>query len=198
MGKKEMIEEIVHNDHLQSRKHLSRLPVVVLKGQLEKYRKYNPDWEIYDDTLGGFAKAPAEPYKNGEAFVLNTFYMYGIDDGMDIIASYLMISKDKSEDHAFCLQILETLERFRLNEEVEIGVMQKILDSCDRETSAEVLAEILTDDSIGTYDVVEDLMSAYAKNNADFRAGMDTTLSYLFGCELDVIINRIMAKEANK
>ena len=56
--------------------------------------------------------------------------------------------------------------------------------NCDREKSSEVMASLLMDDKVSSYEMFEDLASAYHLHGSEYRNGMDLALSILTGHKL--------------
>ena len=57
--------------------------------------------------------------------------------------------------------------------------MKEILYKVDNDVVAEEMANMLMDSDINTYDMFEDLVTAYADGNEDFRKGMNKALETL-------------------
>ena len=64
--------------------------------------------------------------------------------------------------------------------------------SCDRETSAEVMGELLMDENWSTWKMFEGLASDWLNGNADVRRGIDLACSALTGWNVDTIAQMIL------
>ena len=81
--------------------------------------------------------------------------------------------------------------------------IQEALKEDDKEVSADVMADLLMDDSNSTYEMFEELAAAYVNNTDEsYRKGLNDACSVLTGCYLeriaDDILERIQEKKAEE
>lgn len=73
--------------------------------------------------------------------------------------------------------------------------MKEILYQIDHNKAGEEMSSMLMDEEISTYDMFEDLITAYESGNADFKAGMDKALQILIWKNMEELVEH-MKKEA--
>lgn len=73
--------------------------------------------------------------------------------------------------------------------------IREVLDKVDKEETAQIMAEVVTDDGVSTYDVFESLADAYISGTEDMRAGIDKTLSLLTGYYMPELAEYIIRRE---
>lgn len=76
----------------------------------------------------------------------------------------------------------------------KIAIVDQALDMADREISADVMSELLMDDSWSTWKMFEGLASDYLGGSADVRKGIDYACSALTGWDLPSIAARIIQR----
>ncbi len=75
-----------------------------------------------------------------------------------------------------------------------IEKLEKILNNVSTDDTAEYMAEILMDDSVGTYRMFEALANEYIKANEDERKGMDYAVMTLTSLEMSNIADAILSR----
>jgi hypothetical protein len=74
--------------------------------------------------------------------------------------------------------------------------IKEVLDTVDREITAEVMSELLMDDQWSTWKMFEGLASDYLSGSADVRKGIDLACSALTGWYLSSIAEQILERAA--
>lgn len=76
---------------------------------------------------------------------------------------------------------------------MEMSEMKEMLYHVDHEAVGGEMVDILMDDDVKTYDMFEDLVTAYTDEKADssFRAGMDKALEILTWMNMNSIAERM-------
>lgn len=77
-----------------------------------------------------------------------------------------------------------------------MDAIQEVLDTVDREITAEVMSELLMDDGWTTWKMFEGLASDYLNGSADVRKGIDLACSALTGWNLSSIADQILERAA--
>ena len=72
--------------------------------------------------------------------------------------------------------------------------IEEVVITVDRESSAEVMCELLMDDHWSTWKMFEDLASDYLNGSADVRKGIDLACSALTGWDLSSIADQILER----
>lgn len=72
--------------------------------------------------------------------------------------------------------------------------IKEVLNTVDREISAEVLSELLMDDQWSTWKMFEGLAYDYLTGSADVRKGIDLACSALTGWDLSSIAEQILER----
>lgn len=75
-----------------------------------------------------------------------------------------------------------------------MNTIEEVLNTVDREISAEVMSELLLDDHWSTWKMFEDLASDYLNGSDDVRKGIDLACSALTGWDLSSIAEQILAR----
>ena len=70
-------------------------------------------------------------------------------------------------------------------------LLDKAYADSDRDTTAEIMAELLMDDSVSTYGAFEDIYLRYASGTDEFRKGVDAALTILTGLDFAGIARRV-------
>ena len=66
--------------------------------------------------------------------------------------------------------------------------MTEVLLKIDTDMAAEQMTQMLMDENISTYDMLEDLVLAYDNGNDDFKAGMDKALGIIIWKDLPDLV----------
>jgi hypothetical protein len=74
--------------------------------------------------------------------------------------------------------------------------IREVLETVDREITAEVMSELLMDDNWSTWKMFEGLASDYLNGSADVRKGIDLACSALTGWYLSSIADQILERAA--
>ena len=76
-----------------------------------------------------------------------------------------------------------------------IVTIDRALDITDVNVSAELMAELLMDDTVSTYKMFETLANNYLLGSSEYQKGVDATLLELIGCDMTdlaaLVIQRI-------
>ena len=64
----------------------------------------------------------------------------------------------------------------------------------DLEVSADIMAALLMDDSVSTWEVYEDLSCRWVDGSDEFRRGMDCAIGMLTGYYLNDIAGKVLAE----
>lgn len=76
-----------------------------------------------------------------------------------------------------------------------IVTIDRALDITDVNVSAELMAELLMDDTVSTYKMFETLANNYLLGSSEYQNGVDATLLELIGCDMTdlaaLVIQRI-------
>ena len=78
-----------------------------------------------------------------------------------------------------------------------MGAIQEVLETVDREITAEVMGELLTDGNWSTWKMFEGLASDYLDGSPDVRKGIDLACSALTGWNLSSIAEQILERAAD-
>lgn len=70
-------------------------------------------------------------------------------------------------------------------------VIKRVYETCDMDTSADVLAELLMDPECSSWKMFEELAAAYVNGSDEVREGIDTACSILTGWKLASIARQI-------
>ena len=74
--------------------------------------------------------------------------------------------------------------------------ISEVLDTVDREITAEVMSVLLMDENWSTWKMFESLASDYLMGSADVRRGIDLACSALTGWNLTSIADQILERAA--
>lgn len=74
--------------------------------------------------------------------------------------------------------------------------IEEVLDTVDREITADVMGDLLMDSDWTTYKMFEGLASDYLRGNADVQRGIDLACSALTGWNLSSIADQILERAA--
>lgn len=77
-----------------------------------------------------------------------------------------------------------------------MDAIEEVLDTVDREITAEVMSELLMDDTWSTWKMFEGLASDYLSGSVDVRKGIDLACSALTGWNLPSIAEQILERAA--
>ena len=80
-----------------------------------------------------------------------------------------------------------------MNKETLESFIEKGLD-VDRDTAAEHMTKLLTDENWTTYKMYESLVSSWLHGSEEYREGMDEALSILTGWSLKTITKDLLEK----
>lgn len=72
--------------------------------------------------------------------------------------------------------------------------IQEVLETVDREITAEVMSELLMDDSWSTWKMFEGLASDYLNGSTDVQKGINLACSALTGWDLSSIADQILER----
>lgn len=78
------------------------------------------------------------------------------------------------------------------------ALLRKALDDCDKEKTAEIMAELLMDDTVSSYEMFEDASYDYLHGNADYRKGMDQAFSILIGHNLSETAKEMLRRKMSE
>ncbi len=83
-----------------------------------------------------------------------------------------------------------------MEESSNIAVIRQACELPDKNVSAEILAEMLTDPSWTIYGVCEEMFEDYLSGSYEFRKGMDNALTALTGWTLSTIASKVVGRRA--
>lgn len=75
-----------------------------------------------------------------------------------------------------------------------MDAIAEVLETVDREITAEVMSELLMDDTWSTWKMFEGLASDYLNGSADVQKGIDLACSALTGWNLSSIAEQILER----
>lgn len=74
--------------------------------------------------------------------------------------------------------------------------IREVLETVDREITAEVMSELLMDDNWSTWKMFESLASDYINGSVDVQMGINLACSALTGWDLSSIAEQILERAA--
>lgn len=78
-----------------------------------------------------------------------------------------------------------------------MDAIAEVLETVDREITAEVMSELLMDDTWTTWKMFEGLASDYLNGSTDVQKGIDLACSALTGWNLSSIAEQILERAAD-